>query len=73
MNGLSIKSHQARLALALMLLIMADEDDTSRQRYHDCPFTRTMRVQYYLNGHDKDLPTYTRMKPESFLHLCGIL
>ena len=31
-----------------------------------------MRVQYYLNGHDKDMHAYTRMKSESFLHLCGI-
>ena len=56
-----------------MLLIMADREDTRRRRYHDCSFIGPMRVQYYLNDHDKDMHAYTRMKPESFLRLCGIL
>ena len=56
-----------------MLLIMDDEEDTHRWQYHDYPFTGPMIIQYYLNDHDKDMHTYTRMKPKSFLCLCGIL
>ena len=42
MNESSIESHQARLALALMLLTMADGEDTCKHRYHDYPSTSLM-------------------------------
>ena len=66
MNGSSIESQWARLAIALMLLIMVNGQDTRRRQYHDYPFTSPLRVQYYLNGHNKDMHAYTRMKSESF-------
>ena len=73
LDGSTIEAHQARLAFVLLLLIMADEEDTRKKKYHNCSFTGPMRVQYYLNGHEKDMEAYTRMKPESYLRLCSIL
>ena len=35
MNGSSVESHSARLALALMLLILANGEDTHKRWYHD--------------------------------------
>ena len=73
MNGSSVESHRAKLVLTLMLLIMPNGKDTRRQRYYDCLFIGLMRVQYYLNGHYKDMHAYSCMNPESCMHLCDIL
>ena len=73
MNGLSVESHQARLAFVLMILIIADTKDSRNRWYHNASFTGSMRVRYYLNGHDKNMEAYTSMKLESFLHFCRIL
>ena len=40
MNGSSVESHQARLALVLMLLIMVEEKNTRRRRFRARPWYR---------------------------------
>ena len=73
MNRSSVESPRARLALLLMLLIMVDEEDTCKRQYHKAPFTGSIRVQYYLNGHDKDIKAYKCTTLKSFLCFCRIL
>ena len=73
MDGSSVEAYQARLAFTLILLIMTNKEDTHKKKYHNYFFIGPIRVQYYLNSHEKDVEAYTRMKLESFLQLCSIL
>lgn len=71
-NANDARNQFENLTSELYLLALLEEEEIGR-RIHTCPYTRPMRVDYYINAHGDVTFDKVRMYPETFLQLSRLL
>ena len=72
-NANDTYSQLANLAGGLYTLALLEEEEIGHWQIHMCPYTRPIRVDYYLNTHEDVMFNKVCMDTDTFLQLRGLL
>ena len=72
-NANNLHSRLANLVGGLYLPKLVEGEQSGRRRINTSPFTRAMKVDYYLNGHEDVIFDKVRMDADTFEQLSSLL